>query len=609
MKQAKIASHSPATAVAVRAPAGFATLPAPPAAPEAAAPPDWAELARDLEHLLKARVARFTGGISPTAMRLAFIDWLSHLQADPAKQAELAQAWAHGAGRLLTSALTASDPGGPHSSPPAEADQRFDHAAWQAWPFNFAHHAFLLTEHWWRDATTGVRGVSPHHEDVVSFMVRQWLDAASPANFCWANPEVMARTAQTGGANLLQGGLNLLQDVSRVFAGQPPAGVDVSVPGRDVAITPGVVVFRNKLIELIRYTPTTAKLRPEPILIVPAWIMKYYIMDLSPGNSLIKYLVDHGHTVFAISWKNPGAQDRKLGMDDYLRLGVMDALVTVGTLLPKRKVHAVGYCLGGTLLAIAAAAMARDADDRLASVSLFAAQTDFTEPGELDLFIDDSQVAFLEDLMWKQGYLDSSQMAGAFQLIRSNDLIWSRVLKEYLMGERTPVSDLMAWNADGTRLPFRMHSEYLERMFLRNELARGAYLVDARPVALSDIACPLFCVGTVRDHVAPWRSVHKLHLLTDCELTFVLSSGGHNVGIVNPPGVPGRSFQSLTRAPDGKYLAPDAWLAAAPRHEGSWWPHWLRWLQERSGAPAPVPPSGPGTAPLCAAPGTYVLQK
>jgi len=345
-------------------------------------------------------------------------------------------------------------------------------------------------------------------------------------------------------------------------------------------------------------------------LIVPSWIMKYYILDLSPHNSLIRYLVDQGHTVFAMSWANPGAEDRDLSMDDYLRLGVMDALDAVGRVLPRQPVHAVGYCLGGTLLAMAAAAMAGDGDARLASMTLIAAQTDFSEPGELALFIDDSQVAHLEDIMWDQGYLDSTQMAGAFQWMNSNDLIWSRLLKEYLLGERGPMSDLMAWNADGTRLPYRMHTEYLHRMFLNNDLASARYPVHGKPVTLMAIQCPMYAVGTVRDHVAPWRSVHKLHLLTNVDTTFVLTSGGHNVGIVNPPGVAGRSYQALTQLHDGPYLDPDAWLEAAPKHEGSWWPHWLEWLQAHSGVPELPPAMGTQDwPPLCPAPGTYVLQK
>jgi polyhydroxyalkanoate synthase len=338
--------------------------------------------------------------------------------------------------------------------------------------------------------------------------------------------------------------------------------------------------------------------------------MKYYILDLSPHNSLIKHLLDQGHTVFAMSWANPGALDRDLSMDDYLHMGVMDALNVVGQVLPNRPVHAVGYCLGGTLLAMAAAAMARDGDQRLASMTLIAAQTDFSEPGELALFIDDSQVAHLEDIMWDRGYLDSAQMAGAFQWLNSNDLIWSRLLRDYLLGERNPVSDLMAWNADGTRLPYRMHTEYLRRLFLNNDLASGRYPVDGKPVALTAIQCPIYAVGTVRDHVAPWRSVHKLHLLTNVDTTFVLTSGGHNVGIVNPPGVAGRSYQALTRLHDGPYLDPEAWLQAAPFHEGSWWPHWAGWLQAHSGPPESPPAMGaPNAPPLCPAPGTYVLQK
>ena len=563
-----------------------------------------------LDRWAHTQLSPFTRGVSTASLRMAFDDWLTHLSHNPAEQLKLLQ-------RALQAGQTwwgyAGQAAQMHCKPciePPVQDTRFAHPGWQNWPFNALSQGFLLTQQWWQEASIGVRGVSPHHEAVVHFTLRQLLDMASPANFWLSNPEVLERIQQTSGANFRQGWQNWVEDFQRWQAGAPPPGAEAYRVGHEVAITPGQVIYRNHLIELIQYSPGTAQVRPEPVLIVPSWIMKYYILDLSPHNSLVQYLVGQGHTVFVVSWANPGAQDRDLSMDDYLHMGVMDALNLVGDVLPHRPVHAVGYCLGGTLLAIAAAAMAREGDPRLASMSLIAAQTDFTEPGELALFIDDSQVAHLEDIMWDRGYLDSAQMAGAFQWLNSNDLIWSRLLRDYLLGERRPVSDLMAWNADGTRLPYRMHTEYLRRLFLNNDLASGRYPVDGKPVALTAIQCPIYAIGTVRDHVAPWRSVHKLHLLTNVDTTFVLTSGGHNVGIVNPPGVPGRSFQALTRLHDGPYLSPDAWLQAAVFQEGSWWPHWVGWLQAQSGPPEPLPAMGiPGCPPLCPAPGTYVLQK
>jgi polyhydroxyalkanoate synthase len=406
--------------------------------------------------------------------------------------------------------------------------------------------------------------------------------------------------------------VNFIEDWERSIAGRKPMAAQEYAVGKTVAVTPGKVIHRNRLIELIQYSPATPQVQREPILIVPAWIMKYYILDLSPQNSLVKYLVDRGHTVFMISWKNPDADDRDLGMDDYIRLGVMEALQAVSTVLPDRRIHAVGYCLGGTLLAIAAAALARDGDERLKSLTLLAAQTDFTEAGELTLFINDSQVTFIEDVMWEQGYLDAGQMAGTFQLLRSNDLVWSHMLKQYLLGERETMNDLMAWNADTTRMPYRMHTEYLRRLFLDNDLVEGRYRVDNRPIALTDIRAPIFAVGTTRDHVAPWRSTYKIHLLTDTDVTYVLTTGGHNAGIVNEPGHDGRSFQIATKGATDKYEDPDAWQAATPKQEGSWWPAWEEWLVRESSGQVSPPAMGAaqhGYPPICAAPGTYVLQE
>jgi polyhydroxyalkanoate synthase len=299
-------------------------------------------------------------------------------------------------------------------------------------------------------------------------------------------------------------------------------------------------------------------------------------------------------------------------MEEYLRLGVMEALQAVATIAPDRKVHGVGYCLGGTLLAIAAAAMARDGDERLKTLTLLAAQTDFTEAGELMLFINESQVTFLEDVMWEQGFLDTRQMAGSFQLLRSNDLIWSRGLKQYLLGERETMSDLMAWNADATRMPYRMHSEYLRRLFLDNDLAEGRYRVGTRPVALTDIRAPIFAVGTAWDHVAPWRSTYKIHLLTDTDVTYVLTTGGHNAGIVSEPGHRGRSFQIATKGATDRYEDPESWQRLAEKRDGSWWPAWQGWLVRQSSGEAPPPPFGApkrGYPVLGSAPGTYVMQE
>jgi len=580
--------------------------------PGEAPEPLWGGLAGEaVDRQVHAAIARLTLGLSPASLAEAFGDWAIHLAISPGKQSALVQKAVRKLVRLWLH--TARCAGGVGEEPcilPLPQDRRFDGAAWQTQPYSLVYQSFLLTQQWWHNAMTGVPGVSRHHQQVVDFVTRQMLDVLSPANFVATNPEIQAATLRQGGANLQRGAANLLADWERAIAGRPPEGTEGFVPGGTVAVTPGKVVWRNELIELIQYAPATAAVRPEPVLIVPAWIMKYYILDLSPENSLVRWLVGRGHTVFMVSWRNPGPEQRNLGLDDYRRLGVMAALNAVGRVLPGARVHAVGYCLGGTLLAIAAAAMARDGDGRLASMTLLAAQVDFTEAGELTLFVDESQVRFLEDMMWEQGYLDTKQMAGAFQLLRSNDLIWSRLVREYLLGERQPMNDLMAWNADATRMPYRMHSEYLRGLFLNNDLAEGRHAVDGRPVSLSDLRLPVFAVGTERDHVAPWRSAYKITALAPAETTFVLTSGGHNAGIVSEPGHPHRRFRMATQLPGDVYVDPDSWEAATPPQAGSWWEPWQAWLADRSGQPAEPPAmAAPDMPALADAPGSYVLQR
>jgi polyhydroxyalkanoate synthase len=534
-------------------------------------------------------------------------DWAVHLMFSPGKQLDLAERWGRSVLQLQQYALSCAMSGGAASPciEPAPADRRFTAEGWRRWPFNIIQQAFLLQEKFLDEATRSLRGVTRQHENVVNFVGRQMLDMISPSNFAVTNPEVLDRTMHEGGANLVRGALNAMEDMARHLLGERPAGLERFRVGETIATTPGKVVFRNELMELIQYEPSTDQVRPQPILIVPAWIMKYYILDLSQHNSLVKYLVGQGFTVFMISWKNPDARYRDYGLDHYRRLGLMAALDRIAEIIPGRRVHAAGYCLGGTLLAIGAAAMARDGDHRLATLTLLAAQTDFTEPGELELFVSESQLTYLEDMMEEFGVLEGRQMAATFQLLRSNDLIWSRWLHDYLMGERREPFDLMAWNADATRMPARMHSEYLRSIFLENQLARGLYLIGDRPIALSDIRVPVFSVATERDHVAPWKSVYKLRLLADTAITFLLTNGGHNAGIVSEPGHRGRFYRMATSEHNDAYVDPDSWVRSVPATDGSWWPEWSRWLCARSGE-LENPPEMPQA--LCEAPGTYVFE-
>ncbi|WP_035684242.1 alpha/beta hydrolase [Bradyrhizobium sp. Cp5.3] len=586
---------------------------APPNVGTTPVPPPASEIAVDaIDRSFHAALARFTGGLSPAALALAFADWQLHLLASPGKQASLA-------GRAIQSGFDFVDAMVPRHATfhpwtvirPPENDRRFMGTDWELPSFNLLAQAFLLTQQWWHSTTTGIHGLAHSNAAIADFALRQCLDTMAPTNFAISNPEVLRKIMETGGGNFVYGLHNFVEDWQALLAGARLRSDRTHVVGKDVAITPGKVVYRNELIELIQYSPTTPTVRPEPVLIVPAWIMKYYILDLSPRNSLVRYLVESGFTVFMISWKNPTPEYRNFSLEDYRELGVEAAIAAINSLRPGQAIHAAGYCLGGTLLSIEAARLARERSDCLRTVTLLAAQTDFTEAGELTLFINESQVAFLEDMMWRQGLLGTAQMAGAFQMLRTNDLLWSRVVRDYLVGERAAPNELMSWNADATRMPYQMHSDYLRRLFLNNDLAEGRYQVNGRPVALSDLHMPMFVVGTLRDHVAPWKSTYKINFLADADITYVLTSGGHNAGIVAPPAEEGHSYQMLTKKAHDPYVGADEWIQRAPSHEGSWWTEWTRFLAAHSGQPVSASAAGAEQkgGPLGDAPGSYVLEQ
>ena len=586
------------------------------------------EATQALDETFHGFLTRSTMGLSPIALALAAADWAMHLAASPGRQMVLGQRALALAQQAMATAV--NPPMDENGQPIADNDNRFIDASWRQWPFSALKEGYKANSAWWREAVQ-VDGMSRHHSHMVEFFNRQIMDTFTPSNWLLTNPEALNKAQETQGQSLLQGYQHFSEDLRKAETARSTP--DVLEPltfevGKDVAITPGKVVYRNHLIELIQYTPTTDKVYPEPLLIVPSCIMKYYILDLSQSNSMVKYLVGQGYTVFIISWRNPDASDRDLGMQDYLQMGVMDALAAVKERAGAPRVHALGYCLGGTFLSIVAAAMGRHtrmaqnqsaggrrAEDRamerlpeLASVTLLAAQTDFSEPGEMGVFIDDEQLKTLRQQMDLKGYLSGSAMAGSFQFLNMRELVFTRNTRRYLLGHEEADFDLMSWNSDLTRLPARMHSEYLSSLFLNNALATGKYRVAGQGIALMDIHAPMLVVGTTRDHVSPWRSVYKIHLQTDTHVTFVLAAGGHNAGIVSEPGRPRRSYQINSIEDNQGWVEPDEWLASAPTRQGSWWEAMDAWLKERSGKPVAPPAIDPAHV-LCDAPGEYVMVR
>ncbi len=561
-----------------------------------------------IDQKLHAHIAQ-TLFFAPPALINTYVDWIMNLTYSPGRQIELTYSALQKLQQFAEYATNADCQTNPEKcAVPIATDRRYRDEAWKKPPFNLYQQASLLLQNWWMEATSDVRGMTAHHSDILPFMTRQILDTFSPLNFPQTNPVILEKTREEKGMNFIRGFHNLIEDITRHHMKEPAFGTEAFQVGINLATSKGRVVFQNELIELIQYSPLTEDVHKEPLLFVPAWIMKYYILDLSPGNSLVKFMLEAGHTVFMISWKNPSKEDKHLGFEDYMNLGVKAALGEIEKIIPHTKIHAAGYCLGGTLLTITAADMAKHQDHRLATLTLLAAQTDFTEAGELLFFIDEAQLTYLEDMMAEKGYFDASQMTGAFNMLRSHDLIWSQIVEQYMLGNRIAVNDFMAWNRDSTRLPYRMHTEYLRKLYLNNDLTEGRFTIEGHPILLQNIRIPIFCVGTEKDHISPWKSVYKIHMEIDSDIDFILASGGHNVGIISRIGHPKAEYRMLHQKHTDPHMSPDEWLVSAPSFKGSWWTAWKKWLSKKSTEKVKARPvkSVKGLLP---APGSYVHMK
>ena len=461
---------------------------------------------------------------------------------------------------------------------PKKGDNRFRHEDWEHhFLFDYVKQSYLIAARHIHQAVSNVEHLPEDARKKVDFFTRQYIDALSPSNFALTNPEVVRETLGSGGQNLLRGLNNLLADIER---GDGELRISMTDPkafkmGKNIATTPGKVVFQNELMQLIQYQPNTAKVYKRPLLIIPPWINKYYILDLRESNSFIKWAVDQGHTVFVISWVNPGREYAGKTFEDYLHQGPYDALDAIEKATGEKQANVIGYCLGGTLLGAALGVMAAKKDKRAASATFFVSLLDFSIPGELGVFIDEKQVENLERRMNQRGYLEGSEMAGTFNMLRSNDLIWSFVVNNYLMGKDPFPFDLLYWNSDSTRMPAKMHSFYLRNMYLANKLKDpGGISLDGVPVDIAKIRIPAYFVSTAEDHIAPWKSVYKGARVLSGKVRFVLGGSGHIAGIVNPPAANKYCYWTNPALPQD----PDEWLGTAARHEGSWWADWQAWI-------------------------------
>ncbi len=491
---------------------------------------------------------------------------------------------------------------------PAKGDGRFKDDDWSSnFLFDYMKQSYLIASRHIQHAVANVEGLSPESEKKVAFFTRQYVDALSPSNFALTNPQVLRETLASGGQNLLKGLNNLLSDIERGGGRLQISMTDEKAfkLGQNVATTPGKVVYQTELMQLIQFEPTTKEAYKTPLVIIPPWINKYYILDLRPSNSFIKWALDQGHTVFVLSWVNPDARLAQMGFEDYMKQGPLAALDAVEQATGERQVNFIGYCLGGTLLGATLGFLSqKNQIDRVGSATFFVSLLDFSSPGELGVFIDEAQVESLERKMNERGYLEGSEMASTFNLLRANDLVWSFVINNYLMGKDPFPFDLLYWNSDATRMPARMHSFYLRNMYLKNLLGvAGGLTMEGVPIDLSKVAVPAYFISTVEDHIAPWKTTYKGSQYLGGEVRFVLGGSGHIAGIVNPPAAKKYHYFTNEARPDSA----DEWFQTATQHPGSWWEDWQAWMDQRNGGEK-VPARTPQNA-LEDAPGSYVMLR
>ena len=583
------------------------------------ASPDADELARQIagvaeqsQRLVADFLKRQSGeeGIgmaSPLAIGAAFFEMTARLMADPSRlvQAQLSlwndymSLWQRTAQRFLSGQAE------PLIEPP-QGDRRFRDAAWSDNAlFDFIKQSYLLTARWLQNTVREVDGIDERTARKVDFYTRQFVDAMAPSNFVLTNPEVLRATIDSRGENLLNGLKNLLDDLDRGKGRLAIKMTDMTAfrIGENIAATPGKIVFQNDLIQLIQYQPTTDQVKRRPLLIIPPWINKFYILDLRPDNSFVRWAVGQGHTVFVISWVNPDEHLAAKTFADYMREGTLAALGAIDEATGEREANVIGYCLGGTLLAATLAYMAVKRDNRVKSATFFVTMVDFAEAGELSVFIDEEQLSALEERMKAKGYLEARDMATTFNMLRANDLIWSFVVNNYLLGKSPFPFDLLYWNADSTRMPAAMHSFYLRNMYQENLLVRpGGISLDGVPIDLRKIRIPAFLLSTREDHIAPWRSTYAATQLYKGPVKFVLAASGHIAGVVNPPGGKYGHWESDKNPPTA-----EEWLAGASQHPGSWWPAWERWVAKYAGGEVAARHPGDGKLkPIEDAPGSYV---